>query len=161
MSKMYPSDHEKFMCLPAEARLRIFEDILDFHVHVAASGYVAVDFYDGSILWDTENHRTILCDIDYYAKRPYINRMGRMWGSDRFMSPEEYTAGAEIDEVTNVYTMGATAFALFADSDRTREAWTLNAARYDVAARAVSDERNRRQQSIRQLAEEWRAAGAR
>lgn len=38
-----------------------------------------------------------------------------MWGSSRFQSPEEYQLGADIDEVTNVYTIGATAFALFGE----------------------------------------------
>lgn len=39
--------------------------------------------------------------------------MGRMWGSSLFQAPEEYEVGAVIDEITNVYTAGATAFALF------------------------------------------------
>jgi len=39
--------------------------------------------------------------------------MGRMWGSSRFMSQEEFTLGVAIDEITNVYPMGAVAFALF------------------------------------------------
>jgi len=47
--------------------------------------------------------------------------MGRMWGSSRFQSPEEYQLGADIDEVTNVYTIGTTAFALFGEYNRTRE----------------------------------------
>lgn len=34
---------------------------------------------------------------------------GRMWGSLLFQSPEEYEVGTVIDEITNVYTMGATA----------------------------------------------------
>ena len=81
-----------------------------------------------------------------------------MWGSSRFMSPEEFKLGAVIDEITNVYTMGATAFALFAYGDRSPEAWTLNTALYDVAKKAVSDDRSQRQQSIEQFITEWRAA---
>jgi serine/threonine-protein kinase len=38
------------------------------------------------------------------------------------------------------------------------EKWKLSKELFDVAKRAVSDERNARQQSIRQLIEEWRAA---
>ena len=34
--------------------------------------------------------------------------MGRMFGSDRFMAPEEYELGARIDERTTVFTMGRT-----------------------------------------------------
>lgn len=85
--------------------------------------------------------------------------MERMWGSSRFMSPEEFEFGATIDEVTNVYTMGATAFALFGgERDRNFEKWTLSKALYDVAKQAVSDDWNGRQQSIEQLMSEWHKA---
>lgn len=78
-----------------------------------------------------------------------------MWGSALFQSPEEYQLGAAINEVTNVYTLGATAFALFGTYNRTREKWQLNDKLFEAAARAVSDNPSNRQQSIRQFAEEW------
>ena len=84
--------------------------------------------------------------------------MGRMWGSSSFMSPEEFTLGAAIDEITNVYTMGATAFALLTNKDRTPEAWPLDMKLYDAVKRATCNDRGMRQQSIRQLIEEWEAA---
>ena len=155
---MYPLSRRKFLQASMETRIKIFEDILTFHALVTVKDYVAIDFYDGSIIYDFENTRTVICDIDFYSKRPYINQMGRLWGSSRFMSPEEFTLGAEIDEVTNVYGMGATAFALFSDSDRSPEAWPLSRKLYDVVRKAVSDDRNERQQSIEQLIEEWRVA---
>ncbi|GGF84535.1 hypothetical protein GCM10010913_02480 [Paenibacillus aceti] len=68
---------------------------------------MAVDFYDESILYDFTNHETRICDIDYYQKKPFRNNMGRLWGSSRFMSPEEFKLGADIDSRTNVYNMGA------------------------------------------------------
>ena len=90
---------------------------------------------------------------------PYNNPIGRMWGSSRFMSPEEFELGAIIDEITNVYTMGATAFALFGNErDRCIEKWKLSKELFDVAKKAVNDERDERQQSIEQLITEWRAA---
>lgn len=49
--------------------------------------------------------------------------MGRMWGSSLFQSPEEYEVGAVIDEITNVYAVGATAFALFGEYNRNRDRW--------------------------------------
>ena len=155
--RMYPADYQKFRELPLETKNRIFEDIMAFHVYVSEKGYVAIDFYDGGIMWDTENERTIICDIDFYQKSPYVGRMG-LWGSSRFVSPEERTDGAVIDEVTNVYTMGATAFCLFADSDRYPEAWPLSAERYAVVKKAVSDKRDGRQQSIKQIIAEWKTA---
>ena len=156
MGRQYPQSHSKFMQMPLETRIRVFKDILSFHAHVAERGYVAIDFYDGSIMYDSECRKTVVCDIDFYAKLPYTNQMGRMWGSSRFMSPEEFTLGAVIDEVTNVYTMGATAFALFSDGDRSAERWPLSRELYDVVKKAVSDERGKRQQTIMQLMEEWR-----
>jgi len=151
-------DYNRFMNMPEEAKMRALEDIVEFHMHVAAKGYVALDFYDGSILYDYKNERVIICDIDFYQKSPYVGDIG-LWGSSRFVSPEECARGAVMDEITNVYTMGATAFSLFARGQRSPVAWTLNTARYDVAKKAVSDRRGRRQQSIRQFMDEWRAAG--
>ncbi|EES73118.1 hypothetical protein POTG_02218, partial [Paenibacillus sp. oral taxon 786 str. D14] len=150
---------EKFMQLPEPAKLEVFNDILDFHIHIAGRGYVAIDFYDGCVLYDFAANKTILCDIDLYAKSPYINTMGRMWGSSRFMSPEEFTLGAVIDEVSNVYVMGAAAFALFGgETDRSIEKWRLNDECYEVALRAVSEDRSKRQQSLLELKWEWDAA---
>ena len=154
---MYPRSRESFMRAPAENRAGVFEDILEFHAHVAAKNYVAIDFYDGSILRDFGRKKTAICDIDFYAKAPYINQMGRLWGSTRFMSPEEFELGARIDEITNVYTMGATAFVLLCGNDRTLEKWPLYERLYHVVKRAVSDDRRLRQQSIRQLIREWEA----
>ena len=74
------------------------------------------------------------------------------------MSPEEFELGAIIDEITNVYLMGAIAFALFSDYDRRLEKWQLSEELYKVALRAVSNERTKRQQSIQQFIEEWNKA---
>lgn len=156
---LYPAQREKFSNLPQEARLQVFDDILTFHAYAVKQGYVAIDFYNGSIMYDLNAGKTIICDIDFYAKMPYTNNMGRMWGTSRFMSPEEFQLGAVIDETTNVYTMGATAFALFgSERDRSIEKWILRKVLYGVAVRAVRDDRNERQQSIEQLITEWNAA---
>lgn len=155
MGRMYPEAHERFMKLPVPARLAVFRDVLRFLEHTAAQGYVAVDFYDGSILYDFESGKTTICDIDFFRKQPCVNDMGRMWGSSRFQSPEEYVLGAPVDEVTNVYTAGATAFALFGSYGRTREHWELGETYFEVAARAVSAERALRQQSIAEFRREW------
>ena len=159
MGRQYPQSREKFLQMPLVTRLRVFDEILEFHTHVAKQGYVAIDFYDGCIMYDFNIGRTTLCDIEFYAKMPYNNPIGRMWGSSRFMSPEEFELDAVIDEITNVYTMGATAFAFFGDErDRSIEKWKLSKELFAEAKKAVSDDRNLRQQSIKQLIEEWSAA---
>lgn len=159
MGKQYPEQRRKFDKLSDETRLHIFDSILNFHGFVAQKGYVAIDFYDGSIMYDFNTKKTYLCDIDYYRKKPYINTMGRMWGSSRFMSPEEYTFGESIDEVTNVYLMGAVAFALFGgETDRSIDKWKLSKELYEVAKKAVSDEREDRYKTINELQDDWEEA---
>lgn len=156
MGKQYPESRARFFTLPLDKREQVFRDVLDFHRSVIDRGYVPVDFYDGSILYDFEQQKTVLCDIDFYQKRPFFNRMGRLWGSSRFMSPEEFAMGAEIDEITTVFVMGATAFALFGgELDRSREKWTLDDRKYAAALRAVSEERGQRFGSLRELAAAW------
>ena len=152
-------DYLKFMQMPVENKIRAFEDIVEFHVHVAEKGYVALDFYDGNILYDYEKEKVIICDIDLYQKSPFQNENNiGIIGMDSYSSPEEYAENAIIDEITNVYTMGATAFALFASGERSPEVWPLNTELYFVAKKAVSDERGQRQQSIKQFLSEWRIA---
>ncbi len=152
-------DYMKFMQMQTEKKMRAFEDIMEFHAYVAAKGYVALDFYDGGILYDYDKDKVVICDIDLYQKSPFVNADGLgLVGSARYVSPEECVHDEIIDEITNVYTMGATAFALFAYGERSFKAWTLSEKLYNVAKKAVSDERNKRQQSIQQFIQEWRTA---
>lgn len=105
-------------------------------------------------MYDFENGKTTICDVDLFLKQPCTNDMGRMWGSSRFQAPEEYQLGAAIDEVTNVYTVDATAFALFGGYHRTIDKWQLDDKLFAVVEKAVSNDRSSRQQSIKQLREE-------
>ncbi|MDF2989395.1 MAG: hypothetical protein K0R50_4905 [Eubacterium sp.] len=150
-----PLLHERFLALPTDKRIGVFEEILYFHAHVAQCGYVAIDFNDNSTLYNFDSGKVMICDIDFYAKQSYINGMGSIFGIKALMSPEEFRCAGLLDEVTNVYTMGATAFMLLVDGDRSPEAWPLDMKLYDVVKKAVSDARKQRQQSIKQLMEEW------
>lgn len=149
----------RYMRLSEEHLLASIDSILSFHVHVERAGYVAVDFYDGSILYNFSTHTTKICDIDYYQKKPLVNQMGRMWGSKRFMSPEEFTLNAPIDERTNVFNMGATIFVLAGgESDRSYEKWQLNSRLYEVAMKAVQPDRDMRYRSVAEMYEAWKQA---
>lgn len=155
MGKQY-GQRERILALPVEEKLDIYRCILDFHSHVNDRGYVAIDFYDGSIMYDFEKKQTRICDIEFYSRMPYVNAMGRMWGSGRFMSPEEFELGAVIDERTNVFNMGATAFQLFGGGTaRSRSEWQLDQRRYEAALQAVSMNREERFASIAEYAKEW------
>ena len=158
MGRMYPAQHKKFMNLPLEDKLKVFDDVLSFFEYIVNRNCVAIDFYDGSIIYDAESKKTTICDIDFFRKQLCINDMGRMYGSSLFQSPEEFKLGAVIDEVTNVYTLGATSFALFGEYNRTRDKWQLSDKLFEVATKAVSDDRSQRQHSIRQFIDEWEGA---
>ena len=155
MGRMYEDDHRFIMALPLEEKMSIFDTVISFLQSVHDSGYVAVDFYDGSIMYDENTHNTTICDIDFFQKKPYVNNMGRMWGSARFMSPEEYELGALIDEVTNVFTLGQMGFSLFTDSNREFEAWPLSNKFYRILEKATDPDREKRYGSISEFKEAW------
>ncbi len=159
IGKHHPAGpYARYRKLPVEERLLSLSQIFAFHTFVEANSYVAVDFYDGSLLYDFQNHVTKICDIDFYQKKPVINDLGpSFWGSPRYKSPEEYELGAPIDERTNVYTMGALAFGLLGgELDRSRERWEAGDELYAVARKATEPERGERHGCVREFWEEWR-----
>ncbi|WP_409271273.1 serine/threonine protein kinase [Neobacillus sp. SCS-31] len=149
----------RFRQLSAEKRLDALECIFKFHALAEKKGYVAVDFYDGSILYDFKTNSTRICDIDFYQKKPFFNSMGRMWGSSRFMSPEEFELGAPIDSQTNVFNMGAAAFVLLGgELDRSFSKWQASANLYEVALKAVENERAARYSTVEEFFDAWKKA---
>lgn len=132
---------------------------MSFIKTVTECGYVAIDLYDGSFIYDFLRDTLTICDIDLFLKAPHTNTMGRMWGNSRFMAPEEYEFGAKIDEVTNVFTIGALSFAFFGDAnDKIFEKWTAGMSLYNVVKCAMNPERNKRFQSIEEFIYNWNFA---
>ena len=120
---------------------------------------MAIDFYDGSILYDFSTNSSKICDIDFYQHKPVINTMGKLWGSSRFMSPEEFEMGAAIDERTNVFNMGATAFVLLGgELDRSFSKWEASEELYAVALYAVDKDRTKRFSSVADFYRAWSEA---
>ena len=155
MGRMYDS-HARFLSLPVADKLAIYQDVILFHKHVNEKGYIAIDFYDGAIMYNFDTRQTMFCDIEFYRKKPVINDMGRMWGSTGYMSPEEFELGAKIDERSNVFCMGATAFNLFGGKmDRSFEKWTASESLFKVATKAISTDKEERYQSIGEYIEAW------
>lgn len=153
------SPYYKYKQLSVNDRLQSLESIFSFHVFVEDKNCVAIDFYDGSILYGFSQKQTMVCDIDFYQKRPYFNTMGRLWGSSRFMSPEEFELGSEIDSLTNVFNMGAVAFAILGgELDRSFSKWEASQELYDIALKAVSNDRYNRYRSVREFYETWVSA---
>jgi len=150
----------RYKQLSVEKRLASFDAILSFHAFVESKGFVAVDFYDGSILYDFKSDTTKICDIDFYRERPTFNDIGEnFWGATRSKSPEEFVLNAPIDKRTNVYTMGAIAFGLFGgELDRSRSKWDAGTKAYETALRAVERDRDHRYSSVAQFYSAWKAA---
>lgn len=105
----------RFRQLPVERILAALDEVIDLHRELASAGYVAVDFYDGSLLYDFGTSRIHAIDLDNYHPGPFVNRMGRMFGSTRFMAPEEFERGAEINEQTTVHALGRCVLELLGD----------------------------------------------
>lgn len=104
--------------------------------------------------------RKIIDGVSFEIRsKPCVNTMGRMWGSSRFMSPEEFELGATIDEVTNVFAMGASAFELLGKNpERSRERWTASEGLFRVAAKATNPDREHRYRSIGEFHTAWKEA---
>ena len=85
-------------------------------------------------------------DLDNYREGPFTNDMGRMFGSTRFMAPEEHELGARIDERTTVFAMGRTLQQLYPSS-------ASNIA--GIASRACEREPAQRFQCVTHFYEAW------
>ncbi|WP_196599605.1 hypothetical protein [Pectinatus frisingensis] len=165
---------KRFKQLPFKKRIKSVKVLFSFLSTVAKRNYVAVDFYDGSILYDFSTDITTICDIDFFRKKPAINDMGEdFFGTKRLKAPEEYVKGAVIDEATNIYTLGALLFSFFGnftDADIQRrydenaftpcsfEKWELSKSCYDTVLKAVSVDRAARYASIDEFFIAWNKA---
>ena len=100
------SPYQRFAHLPAPVLLGLFDTLIDLHVALATAGWVAGDLYDGCLIVDFEAPDLRIIDLDSYRHGATTNEMGRMFGSTRFMAPEEFRLGAHVDERTTVFTLG-------------------------------------------------------
>jgi serine/threonine-protein kinase len=98
----------RFRALPLVERAAALDTVFRLHVILAARRWIASDFYDGCLIYDFANRAMHVVDLDHYRDAPFMNEMGRMFGSSRFMAPEEHERGARIDHRTTVYAMGRT-----------------------------------------------------
>ena len=156
------SAHARFRALPADVILAALDVIYAVHVEIARLGFVAVDFYDGAVIYDFERARTHLCDLDEYREGPFVLDEERLPGSTRFMAPEEFRRGARIDQLTNVFTLGRTALVLLGDgstpSAGASSAWKGSQAMLEVALSATAPEPGARHPSVPACVEAWRRA---
>jgi serine/threonine protein kinase len=129
---------QRFRSLPAEEILVALDELFDLHGKLDAAGWVPGDFYNGSLLYDFERRQLTVIDLDSYLPGPYRNDMGRMFGSDRFMAPEEFSHGAPIDGRTTAYVMARTVLVFLADGILNRDAFRATDGVYAVVQEAVT-----------------------
>ena len=140
------SAYSRFRELSGAEGIAALDVVFRLHVDLADRGWVASDFYDGSLIFDFANGKMHVVDLDSYRAGSFQNTMGRMFGSSRFMAPEEHLLGAQIDERTTVFALGRTIRELLA-SARTEVA--------DVASRACEPDPERRFQTVVEFYEAW------
>ncbi len=128
--------------------------VLDAHVCLAAHGFVAVDLYDGCLLYDFARRRMRLIDLDEYRHGAFTLDADRLPGSLRYMAPEEFVRGATIDERTNVFTLGRVAHHLLDSA----AGWRGSSEEAAVVRRATDVRPEGRFRSVKELSEAWRAA---
>ncbi|MET9272552.1 hypothetical protein [Kribbella sp. NPDC003557] len=102
-----PVTRERFRALPAAEILAALDALYELHAALDAAGWVEGDFYDGAMMYDFATRRLTVMDLDMYHRGPHHNTMGRMFGSERFMAPEQLTLGAPVDTRTTAYVMAA------------------------------------------------------
>ena len=109
------SAHQRFRALPQAEILAALDSLYDLHARLDAAGWVEGDFYDGALLYDFAKRQLTVIDLDTYHRGAYRNTMGRMFGSTRFMAPEQHSLGAPIDTRTTAYVLARTALVLLPD----------------------------------------------
>lgn len=62
------SPHVRFRQLPVDQILNALTEIYEVHRYLETMGFIAVDFYDGCIIYDFQNNELHLCDFDHYTK---------------------------------------------------------------------------------------------
>ncbi|MEV0220516.1 serine/threonine protein kinase [Streptomyces sp. NPDC050704] len=145
----------RFRALPLPRVLHAVDRILAAHLAVEDAGHVAVDFYDGALLYDFAGHVPHLIDLDEYRPGPFVLDAERLPGSRRFMAPEEFERGAVIDVRTTVFTLGRAARLLLDAGDEER-AWRGTPAQLAVLGRATRADPDRRFRTVGEFAAAWR-----
>jgi hypothetical protein len=147
----------RFRRRPVAEILRAITDVLDAHRAIEAHGFVAVDFYDGSLFYDFEAARMHLIDLDEYRPGPFAVPEDRMPGSRSFMAPEEWHHGSTIDWRTTVFGLGRAIDHLLRSDDGD---WRGPAGTLEIVEKATRGEPAGRHESVDALNEAWLAMTA-
>ncbi|MFD7609884.1 serine/threonine protein kinase [Streptomyces sp. NPDC059828] len=147
----------RFRGLPLPEVHAALDTVLDAHLAVEAAGLVAVDLYDGCMLYNFDERRMSLCDLDEYRWGPFTLDADRLPGSSRYMAPEEFVRGAVIDIRTTVFNLGR-ALRLLLDAGDEEDQWRGTRNQLTVIQRATALDAQGRFPTVRSLVEAWHAA---
>lgn len=150
----------RFRALPVDEVRAAVDVVLAAHVPVDDAGLVAVDLYDGCLMYDfhgaDSRARMRLVDLDEYRPGPFV-ATEQLPGSTRFYAPEERGTGGTIDRRTTVYRLGRVARLLLDAGDEER-AWRGTDAELAVIGRATADDPDDRYQRVADLVAAWHVA---
>jgi serine/threonine protein kinase len=154
------SAYQRFLRLPVFEAADAVRQIIDAHVAVTGAGFVAVDLYDGCLVYDFTCRELSLIDLDMYRPGPFVLETDRQYGSSAYMAPEEWRRGATIDQRTTVFTLGRLALVLLGCARHgppERAHFRGSDALYEIAVRACAEDPAERFQSVAELCREWTA----
>ena len=142
---------DRFRSLPVEPVLGAISMVLDAHQRVTAAGFVAIDFYDGCLLYDFDRLVVRLIDLDEYRSGPFVLEDERLPGSRSYMAPEESQRGAMIDERTTVFNLGRMIQHLL----DTPAGWRGSTEQASIVSRATDAAPGRRFRTVPELTTAW------
>lgn len=159
----------KYKSLSIDKRLNVVYKLFSFFEAFIIAGYVAVDFYDSSIIYNFETDEVTFCDIDLFRKMPTTNDLEKdYFGTKRLKAPEENELGAVIDEKTSLFTLGAIIFDMFSKISNIEERYSkgvfipnkldefeLNNDVYEVLLKATDYDRNKRYKTLKEFEEHF------
>lgn len=146
---------QRFRRLPAATIIAALHSLFNLHLIIAQRGWVAVDLYDGSLLYNFATSHLHVVDLDHYHQGPFRNRVGRMFGSARFMAPEEFQMGAMIDQRTTLFTLSRIALSLLGDGTVNPATFRGTPAMLRVFQQATQPNAELRYQAMEDFGEGW------
>lgn len=152
------SAYRRFAEFSDERHVPVVLELFDAHAALTAAGWVACDLYDGCLIFDFSTGRLTLIDLDTYARGPFVNEMGRMFGSDRYMAPEEYVLGATIDQRTTVFTLARLALHFGTATTDNPERYVGGPQRAAVLVRATASDPADRYDDVAELTAAYASA---
>ncbi|MEU9026796.1 serine/threonine-protein kinase [Streptomyces sp. NPDC048383] len=147
----------RFRQLPLPQVHAALDLLLGAHLAVEQAGLVAVDLYDGCMLYNFNDHRMTLCDLDEYRPGPFTLQTDRLPGSSRYMAPEEFVRGSVIDTRTTVFNLGR-ALRLLLDAGDEEKQWRGTPSQLAAIKKATAAAPEHRFRSVHSLVNAWRAA---